>query len=137
MREYFSAIESYQADFGAALNYAQKARSLDTTNSYSNWCVGLCCLWLNDWPNALHHVAVSEDIAKRAGRKIRPQYLSGYAYHMNGHDEEASYHFKGAIGQRQQEIEYTAPYAQQYYSQFYLANLYLTLGDENKALEYI
>jgi tetratricopeptide (TPR) repeat protein len=138
--EYFQnmmSLEIYQADFRAALNYAQKARSLDTTNSHSNWDVGLCYLWLNDWSNALHYVAVSEDITKRAGQKIRPQYLSGFAYHMNGYDEEASYHFKGAIGQRQKEIKYAAPYAQKYYSQFYLANIYLALGDENKALEYI
>ena len=138
--EYFQnmmSLEIFQADFRAALNNAQIALSFDTTNRYSNWCVGLCYLWLNDWSNALHNIIVSEDIAKRAGRKIRPQYLSGYAYHMNGQDEEASYHFKGAIDQRQKEIEHAAPYAQQYYSQFYLANIYLALGDENKALEYI
>jgi tetratricopeptide (TPR) repeat protein len=138
--EYFENMmssEIFQADFSTALSYAHEARRLDSTRSYSNWMVGLCYLWLNDWSNALHYIAVSEDLSRQSGSAIRPQFLSGYAYHMNGYEKDAEYHFKGAIKRLQKQIEHAAPFAQQYGSQFYLANIYLVLGDKNKALEYL
>jgi len=129
--------EILQGDFKAALSYAQETVRLDSTSSYSNWFLGVCYAWLEDINNALHYLVLSEEITKQSGAAVRPRYLSGYIYHVNGYETQSDYHFTGAIKRRQKEIEYATPNAQKYYSHFDLANIYLALGDEKKALEYI
>ena len=129
--------EIYQGDFNAALSYAQKVCKLDSTNGYSYWMIGLCYAWLKDFSNALNYISVSENLTNESGATVNPNYISGYIYFLNGNESQANYHFTGAIKRRQKEIEYTTPNAQLYYSHFYLANIYLALGDEKKALEYI
>jgi tetratricopeptide (TPR) repeat protein len=129
--------EIYQQDFNAALKYALDARRLDSTDSYLNLCVAIGYVWLKDFSNALHYLVVSEDLTKQAGATVRPRYISGYIYHMTGYETLADYHLTGAIKRRQKEIVYVTPSAQQYYSHFHLASICMSLGDEEKALEYL
>lgn len=129
--------EIYRGDFKAALDYALKARRLDSTNSNSNWTIALCYMWLKDYSNALHYLLISENLTRQSGAAVRPSYISGYIYHMNGYDTQTGYHFSGEIERRQKEIEHATPSAQHFYAHFYLATTYLALGDEQKALEYL
>ncbi len=129
--------EIYQGNFEAALSYAMEASNLDSEDSYYYFLIALCYLWLEDYTNALHYLVISEDRVKQKGGIIRPRYLSGYTYAMNGYETEADYHLKGALSRRLKNIEYATPGSRRYYSHFYIACIYLALGDENKALEYL
>ena len=131
------SLEIYQGNFEVALNYAKKTSNLDSADSYYCWLIALCYLWLEDYTNALHYLIISEDLVKQKGGIVRPRYLSGYTYAMNGYETEADYHFKGALSRRLKNIEYATPGSLRFYSHFYIACIYLALGDENKALEYL
>jgi tetratricopeptide (TPR) repeat protein len=134
---YMISAELYQERFDPALEYALEGNRLDPANYIFTDLIALCYAYQEDFKMAFNYTVLIEDTAEKRGPVVRPGYIPGYIYLMNGYEAQADYHFKKEIARRLKEIEYARPQAQQCESHLYLAGTFLALGNEVKALDYL
>lgn len=130
-------LENWQGNFPDALFYGLEAWKLDSTDSNCNLLLGLNYAYQDDYTNALKHIRIYENTMSQLRGDIQPIGFAGYIYMMNGKKKEADFHFHGVISKWRKEFELNTPAAQTFISHHELADVYLALGEKEKALEYL
>lgn len=130
-------LENWQGNYQAAIKYGLEAWNKDSSDTGCNIVLALHYAYLNDYINALHYVRIYENITLHSEGEVQPSSVAGFICLMNGKEEEADFHYRGTLSNWQKRIELNAPDAQTFYSHVELADMYLALGNEEKAWEYL
>jgi tetratricopeptide (TPR) repeat protein len=130
-------LENWQGNYQVALKYGLEIWSMDSTDSYSNLILAVNYVYLNDLYSALKHVRIYENINIRMKGEFQPTGFTGYIHMMNGNAEEAYLHYQGVISMWQKQFELNTPLVQANRGLHELADVYLALGEKEKALKYL
>ena len=129
--------ENWQGNYQAALSYGLQAWNMDSTDSHCNLILGLHYYYLDDFTTALKYIRLYEKNIIQESGELRPSIIAGQVYLKNGTEEKARYHLEGGLSEWFKQIELNTPRVQTYYPYIELADVYLALGDQEKAWEYL
>ena len=115
----------------------EKFHEADSTNiNYYN-LVMINFIMSRDYSNAYKSMNQYLSLLRTKVDTIKPNFLFGLVYFNNDMEQEAAYHFDGAIKRSHEEIRINSLRAQRYWSHTYLAGIYSTLGEKEKAFKYL
>lgn len=138
--EYFNAmvmLENWQGNYQKAIDFGLEALKLDSTNDFCNLILGLHYAYLRDYSKALKYIRIYDNINKRINGEIQPNPIAGFVYLKNGEVQLAESHFAGAINRWHTQIEFNTHTAQAFNYLYELADIYLSLGEKEKAMAYL
>lgn len=130
-------LENWQGNYQAGVKYGLEIWSMDSTDSHCNLILALNYAYLNNLASALEHVRIYENTSIRMKGIFQPTGFTGYIYLINGKEEEAYLHYQGVISNWQKQFEFNTPLAQESRYLHELADVYLALGEKEKAMEYL
>jgi AraC-like DNA-binding protein/TolB-like protein len=138
--EYFNALvmlENWQGNYPKAIDFGLEALKLDSTNDFCNLILGLHYAYLKDYSKALKYIRTYDNINIQNNGEIQPNPIAGFVYLKNGEEQLAESHFVGSIDRWRTQIEFNTHTAQAFNYLYELADIYLALGEKEKAMAYL
>ena len=131
---YYEDIGHIEYDYGnfeKAIELVGKAYAIDSTKLRIILELGKCHMWLGQLEESLEYFKKYDKIFKTLNLPYGPQaFRIGYAYQVNGFNEEAQYYFDRGFEFIDKLIELGRPVPN-----YILAAIYAFLGDKEKAYE--
>jgi len=138
--EYFNELvmhENWQGNYRAAVKYGLESLKLDPENSFNNLVLAINYTYLKEFQNAIKYIRCFDRINTQIHGEFQPSSAAGYVYLVNGEKKEAESHLREIIPRWQKQIELNTHTAQAFYYLHELADAYLSLGAEEKAIGYL
>jgi TolB-like protein/AraC-like DNA-binding protein/Tfp pilus assembly protein PilF len=137
---YYNELDHFffeSGDFKAALDCCQRLVKIKPSDKRSGR-FAKNYLFLRNYSEAYKYTRIEEENElTKLGKALGPECYFGYIYLKNGQLKKANYHLNGQLKYFVSSVASNRPFAQQYYSQMYLASIYAALGEKEKAIENI
>jgi tetratricopeptide (TPR) repeat protein len=136
---YFTSLatfEKYRNNLEKAIEFLQKAYSIDSTQASTALQLGHCCMFLNQRKETLKYYTKYIEILKALGT-FTPidMHRIGWAYYENRYRKEAKYYFDKQLEYSKKEIDLKRLWGQKLYPYYDMAGVYAFIGGKEKAYE--
>ena len=134
--EYFNSmvmLENWQGNYKAAIDCGLEVLKRDSVNDFCNLILGLHYAYLKDYSNAIKYIHTYDNINILKNGELQPNPIAGFVYLKNYEEKMAKYHLNGAIERWQTQIQFNTHTTQAFTYLFELADVYLALGEKEKA----
>ena len=131
-----TTAELDRENYKSALKSALKMYACDTEDLNNIYELMYTYLYLRDFKEAGRLLQKYITIMHQQGRKIKPDYLIGFAYFENGQIEEANFHFEGVIQEMFKLLILNQP-SVTCLAYMTLAKIYSVRNEKKKAMKYL
>jgi TolB-like protein/Tfp pilus assembly protein PilF len=128
--------EKYQNNVEKAIEFLQKAYSMDTTQYNTAVQLGHCYMFLNQFKETFRSYKKYVEILRTLGTFSKgDMHRFGWAYSENGYRKEAKYFFEKQLEYSKNLIHFKRSWGQKLYPYYDMAGVYAYLGEKEKAFE--
>jgi len=130
-------VEDNYSNFEKSIEFGIKSHAIDSTDDWIVYLIGTQYLYLGQFDKCLEYFKKYEILKKTFDRLgVWETFRLGYAYWINGFEEEAEYYFDSGLKVLLNLAEVDRQYFYQDFHNFYcFATIYAFRGDKDKAYE--
>ena len=128
----------YTGNYEEAIDFLEKSYALDSSSLDKVYFLGLNHMFFGQYEESLEYMKIYDTRSKALNmRDAHNEYRIGYAYWINGLEEEAAYYFDTGLEMLNGMLEEGRHFYQDFMTYYTFATIYAFQGEKAKAYEYL
>jgi len=128
----------YTGNYEEAIDFLEKSYALDSSSLDKVYFLGLNHMFFGQYEESLEYMKIYDTRSKALNmRDAHNEYRIGYAYWINGLEEEAAYYFDTGLEMLNGMLEEGRHFYQDFMTYYTFAAIYAFQGEKAKAYEYL